>query len=210
MATIDFYWDIGSTNTYFALHLIRPIAEQHGADLVMHPFNLGFVFRHHNYALQEEPAAKLRNRRRDLMRWAEKHGLPFRMPDRFPIKTSRPLRGALAARQLGVETPYLNAIFARYWERNDDSITEALGMRAVAEEIGLEADQFVTLCDSPALRQALIDETQTALDRGVFGAPSFLIGEELFWGKDRMAFIDDELTKQGLRSKRGRSPGSRR
>ena len=208
LATIDFYWDIGSTNTYFALHLIRPIAEHHGAEVVMHPFNLGYVFRHHNYALQEEPAAKLRNRRRDLMRWAEKHGLPFRMPDRFPIKTSRPLRGALAARELGVETPYLDAIFARYWERNDASISEVEGMRAVAEEIGLDGAEFVALCDGPALRQALIDETQAALDRGVFGAPSFQIGDELFWGKDRMAFIDDELTRRNLGPMSGRSPGA--
>lgn len=197
MATIDFYWDIGSTNTYFAFHLIRPIAEKHGADIVMHPFNLGFVFRHHNYVLQDEPAAKLRNRGRDLTRWAEKHGLPFRVPDRFPIKTSRPLRGGLAARELGAETPYLDAIFARYWERNDPSITDVAGMEAVARDIGLDPAAFVALCDGPEIRQALIDETRAALDRGVFGAPSFCIGDELFWGKDRMEFIDDELARPG-------------
>lgn len=195
MATIDFYWDIGSTNTYFALHLIRPIAEKHGADLVMHPFNLGFVFRHHNYVLQDEPAAKLRNRGRDLARWADRYGLPFRVPDRFPIKTSRPLRGALAARKLGAETAYLDAIFARYWERNDPSIVEVGGMRSVASDIDLDPNAFVALCDGPETRQALIDETRAGLDRGVFGAPSFYIGEELFWGKDRMEFIDDELTR---------------
>ena len=197
MATIDFYWDIGSTNTYFAFHLIRPIAEKHGADIVMHPFNLGFVFRHHSYVLQDEPAAKLRNRGRDLARWAEKHGLPFRVPDRFPIKTSRPLRGGLAARELGAETPYLDAIFARYWERNDPSITEVAGMEAVARDIGLDPAAFVALCDGREIRQTLIDETRAALDRGVFGAPSFYIGDELFWGKDRMEFIDDELARLG-------------
>lgn len=197
MATIDFYWDIGSTNTYFALHLVRPIAAKHGATIVMRPFNLGFVFRHHNYVLQDEPAPKLRNRGRDLARWAEKYGLPFRVPDRFPIKTSRPLRGALAARELGAETPYVDAIFARYWERNDASITEVGGMRAVAAEIGLDPETFTALCDGARMRQALIDETQAALARGVFGAPSFHIGDELFWGKDRMEFIDDELTRLG-------------
>lgn len=197
MATIDFYWDIGSTNTYFALHLIRPIAAQHGATVVMRPFNLGFVFRHHNYVLQDEPAAKLGNRGRDLARWAERYGRPFRVPDRFPIKTSRPLRGALAARELGAETPYVDAIFARYWERNDASIAEVDGMRAVAAEIGLDPETFTALCDGPGMRQALIDETQAALARGVFGAPSFYIGDELFWGKDRMEFIDDELTRLG-------------
>ena len=195
MATIDFYWDIGSTNTYFALHLVRPITAKHGADIAMHPFNLGFVFRHHNYVLQDEPAAKLRNRGRDLTRWADRHGLPFRVPDRFPIKTSRPLRGALAARELGAETAYLDAIFARYWERNDPSIVEVEGMRSVASEIGLDPDAFAALCDGPEMRKALIDETRAGLDRGVFGAPSFYVGEELFWGKDRMEFIDDELAR---------------
>ena len=208
MATIDFYWDIGSTNTYFALHLLRPIAAQHDATIVMHPFNLGFVFRHHNYVLQDEPPAKLRNRGRDLRRWAEKHALPFRVPDRFPIKTSRPLRGALAARELGVETAYLDAIFRRYWEQNDASITAVAGMRAVAREIGLDPDEFVAVCDGPAIRQALIDATRAALDRGVFGAPSFYIGDELFWGKDRMEFIDDELTRLGRHPVQGRAPSS--
>jgi 2-hydroxychromene-2-carboxylate isomerase len=72
---IDFYWDIGSTNTYFALHLIRPIAARHGATIRYQPFNLGYVFRHHNYQLMEEPRAKLSNRRRDLNR-----GCPISSP----------------------------------------------------------------------------------------------------------------------------------
>ena len=87
------------------------------------------------------------------------------------------------------------ALIELCWERNDASISGMTGRRAVAEEIGLDAAQFAALCDSPALRQALIDETQAALDRGVFGAPSFYIGDELFWGKERMAFIDDELAR---------------
>ena len=208
LATIDFYWDIGSTNTYFALHLLRPIAAKHDATIVVHPFNLGFVFRHHNYVLQDEPAAKLSNRGRDLRRWAQKYALPFRVPDRFPIKTSRPLRGALAARELGVETAYVNAIFRRYWEQNDASITDVDGMQAVAREIGLDPDEFVAVCDGPAIRQALIDATRAALDRGVFGAPSFYIGDELFWGKDRMEFIDDELSRLGRHPVQGPAPAS--
>ena len=208
LATIDFYWDIGSTNTYFALHLLRPIAAKHDATIVMHPFNLGFVFRHHNYVLQDEPAAKLSNRGRDLRRWAQKYALPFRVPDRFPIKTSRPLRGALAARELGVETAYVDAIFRRYWEQNDASITDVDGMQAVAREIGLDPDEFVAVCDGLAIRQALIDATRAALDRGVFGAPSFYISDELFWGKDRMEFIDDELSRLGRHPVQGPAPAS--
>ena len=190
---IDFYWDIGSTNTYFALHLIRPIAARHGARLVMHPFNLGYVFRHHNYVLTEEPATKLRNRRRDLERWAEKYGLGFRMPDRFPIKTSHALRGAIVMRDWDLEGAYIDLIFRRYWEENDASVAEPEGLARMAEKLGVERDVFLEKIDSEAVREALIASTSGGLEKGIFGAPSFVIDGELYWGKDRMEFIEDAL-----------------
>ncbi|NKB57371.1 MAG: thioredoxin domain-containing protein [Alphaproteobacteria bacterium] len=192
---IDFYWDVGSTNTYFALKLIDPIVDAHGAELVMHPFNLGYVFRHHNYVLADEPAAKHTNRRRDLARWAEKYALKFRFPDTFPIKTSRALRGALAMRQWDKERPFIDEIFRRYWEANDASIADHAGLKDVASLLGVDPDAFEQACESEAVRQALIDATNDALARGVFGAPSFIVNGELFWGKDRMAFIEDELIR---------------
>jgi len=193
--TIELYWDAGSTNSYFAWHLIRPLAARRNAELVTHPFNLGYVFRHHNYVLMDEPAAKIANRKRDLARWAEKYRLPFRFPDLFPIKTSRILRGAIAARGWQREADYIDAIFRRYWERNDASIAEPAGLRAVAAELEIDADAFDAACDSEEVRQALIDSTDAGLSRGVFGTPSFVINGELFWGKDRMDFIEDELLR---------------
>lgn len=193
--TIEFFWDIGSTNTYFALHLLRPLAKVHGASVVMHPFNLGYVFRHHHYSLADEPAAKIAHRKRDLERWAAKYRLPFRFPDRFPIKTSRALRGALAARQWQLEDAYVDEIFRRYWERNDASIADYAGLRDVARTLGIDPDDFEARAESEPVRQALIDETDAALGRGVFGAPSFIVNGELFWGKDRMDFIADELAR---------------
>ena len=139
---IEFFWDIGSTNTYFALRLIRPLVARYGAELVMHPFNLGYVFRYHKYVLAEEPQAKLQNRGRDLRRWAEKYQLGFRMPDTFPIKTSRALRGALVARELDVETAYVDRLFTRYWEENDASISEYEGIARVANEIEVDPGRF--------------------------------------------------------------------
>ncbi|MDP6705307.1 MAG: 2-hydroxychromene-2-carboxylate isomerase [Alphaproteobacteria bacterium] len=190
---IDFYWDIGSTNTYFALHLIRPIAARHGARLVLHPFNLGYVFRHHNYALTQEPRAKIRNRIRDLERWTERYRLPFRMPDTFPIKTSRALRGAIAMRKWEKETAYIDEIFRRYWEQNDAAIADYAGLREVVAALGVDAAAFEAEAESEPVRQALIDSTQAGLARGVFGAPSFIVKGELYWGKDRMDFIEDAL-----------------
>ncbi len=192
---IDFYWDIGSTNTYFALHLIRPVAKRHNATLVLHPFNLGYVFRHHRYVLSEEPAIKLRHRRRDLERWAEKYRLPFRMPDRFPIKTSHALRGAIAMRDWDLEMAYVEEIFRCYWEQNDASVAEPEGLARIAEKLGVGAEAFLERIDSAPVREALISSTNLGLEKGIFGAPSFVIDGELYWGKDRMEFIEDALAR---------------
>jgi len=193
--TIEFYWDLGSTNSYFALHLIKPIAARHGARIVPHPFNLGYVFRHHNYVLMDEPSAKIANRIVDLGRWAKRYKLPFKMPTKFPIKTSPALRGALAMRRFGKEWAFMEAIFAAYWERDDASVAELAGLRPVAEALGVDAERFLALCDSAEVRQELIAETDGGLARGVFGAPSFVVGQEIFWGKDRMDFVDEELAR---------------
>jgi 2-hydroxychromene-2-carboxylate isomerase len=116
------------------------------------------------------------------------------LPDRFPIKTSRALRGAIVMRGLGLEAEYVRAIFRRYWEENDASIADAEGLEAVARELGVDAPAFLVACDSEPVRQALIDSTKRGLERGVFGAPSFIVDGELYWGKDRMDFIEDRLS----------------
>ena len=159
------------------------------------PFNLGYVFRHHNYVLMDEPKAKIANRIVDLQRWARRHKLPFKMPGKFPIKTSPALRGALAMRRFGKEWDYLEAIFAAYWERDDASVAEPDGLRPVVAALGVDPDRFAALADSPDIRHELIAETDAGLARGVFGAPTFVVGDEIFWGKDRMDFIDEELAR---------------
>lgn len=191
--TIDFYWDIGSTNTYFALKLIQPIATKYDAQINWHPFNLGYVFQANNYVLMEEPRAKLKNRRDDLMRWAKKYDLPFRMPDKFPIKTSRALRGAIAMRQWDKELAFMEAIFAAYWENNGGTIGDYDTLKPIAQSLGVDPQAFEAAAESDAVRQALITSTNNALDRGVFGVPSIAIGDELYWGKDRMEFVEDQL-----------------
>ncbi|MDJ0849593.1 MAG: 2-hydroxychromene-2-carboxylate isomerase [Myxococcota bacterium] len=192
---VDFYWDIGSTNSYFAFRLLPAVLERTGAMVVMHPFNLGYVFRLHNYALTDEPRAKMANRKRDLMRWAERYELPFRMPDGFPIKTSRALRGAIAMREWGLEAEYMDAIFSAYWERNDASIADYPGLRPLVETLGIDGAEFEARSESAACKQALIDSTNAGLERGVFGAPTFVVGNEIFWGKDRLDFVEYELTR---------------
>lgn len=193
--TIDFYWEVGSTNSYFALHLLRPVAARHGAAIRYLPINLGHVFRHHNYVLMDEPAAKIANRIRDLERWAERYDLPFRFPTRFPIKTSRALRGAIAMRNWDREVAFIDAIFAAYWERDDASIEDYAGLRGIARALGVDPDAFEAAAEGEACRAALVEATDGALARGVFGAPTMVIDGEIFWGKDRMDFVERALVR---------------
>ncbi|MFN3236934.1 MAG: 2-hydroxychromene-2-carboxylate isomerase [Pseudomonadales bacterium] len=190
---IDFYWDLGSTNTYFALKLIKPIASRYDAVVRWHPFNLGYVFKSNDYVLMKEPRDKLNNRLTDLQRWAKKYDLPFIRPDNFPIKTSRALRGALAMRDWNLEEPFMDAIFNSYWEDNNGEIGEYSELRKIAQSLGVDPDEFEAKSEGDLVREALIDSTNAARGRGVFGAPSMFIEDQLYWGKDRMEFVEDHL-----------------
>lgn len=193
---IEMYWDVGSTNTYFALKLIKPLLDRYDAELQLHPFNLGYVFRNNKYELMKESKAKLRNRKRDLMRWAEKYSLPFNIPRQFPIKSSRALRGSLVARRHGKEFEFVQKVMDRYWELGDATIAEYAGLRPIAEEIGIDPDAFEALAASEEIAAELASETDKGLERDVFGVPMIIVGRELFWGKDRMEFVEDELKRQ--------------
>ena len=190
---LDMYWDVGSTNTYFALKLIKPILVRNNVELVLHPFNLGYVFRNNNYELMKEPKAKLRNRKQDLMRWAKKYDLPFSIPREFPIKSSRVLRGSLVMRRFGLEVPFVEKIMDRYWEQGDATISEYAGIRSTVLELGVDPDEFEALSASEEIGAELAKSTDEGVERGVFGVPMIIIGDQLFWGKDRMEFVEDEL-----------------
>jgi len=192
---IEFYWDVGSTNTYFAIKLIKPILERNNAELVLHPFNLGYFFKSQNYELMKESKAKLRNRKQDLMRWAAKYNLPFSIPRQFPIKSSRVLRGSLVMRRFGLEMQFVEKILDRYWEQGDATISEYEGIRPTVIELGVDPVKFEELCESDEISEELAKSTNEGIDRDVFGVPMILVNDQMFWGKDRMEFVEDELKR---------------
>jgi len=192
---VELYWDFGSTNTYFAIKLIKPILARCNAKLVLHPYNLGYVFRANNYEVMQESKAKLRYRKRDLMRWAEKYGLPFQIPRQFPIKSSRVLRGSLAMRRKKLELPFVERVMDAYWEKGDASVAEYAGMRPIVASLGVDPDWFETTSTSDEISTELATSTDHGTARGVFGVPSIYVGDQLFWGKDRMEFVEEELCR---------------
>lgn len=192
---VELYWDIGSTNTYFAFKLLKPILARHDAELVLHPYNLGYVFRNNDYELMKEPKSKLRYRKRDLMRWAEKYKLPFQIPRQFPIKSSRVLRGSLAMRRKGLEAAFVEEALDAYWVRGDASIVDYPGLRPIVERLGVDPDWFEHTSASEEIGNELARSTDAAVERGVFGVPMMFVGDEMFWGKDRLDFMEEELAR---------------
>ena len=96
-------------------------------------------------------------------------------------------------REFNLETPFIEAIFCEYWENNNSGIQNYEGMAPIVKRLGIRAEEFEELCESDKIRQSLIDSTNEGIKRGVFGVPSIFVGDEMFWGKDRMEFVEDEL-----------------
>ena len=191
-AHIDFFFDYSSPYAYLASTQIEKIAQEANATLSWKPMLLGAVFRAvgtKNVPMLEMPEAKQRSVRLDMYRYAKYYSVSFNFPKQFPIKTTLPLRATLAAMQKGQDyRALIHSIYRSYWvEGQDISSPEVIAgcLRQTACDPALiQADK-----DSE-FKQALISRTNEALERGVFGAPTFVIdGEFLVWGQDRMPLL---------------------
>jgi len=194
--SVDFYFDFSSTNSYFAAFILPEICERNDARIDWLPIHLAAVFRGTGFDVMAMPPAKARYLWRDHQRYAEMTGLPFRKPSRFPVKTSAALRGVLAARRIAenADADFSQAVFRAYWERDED-ISDPIVLGSLAESVGLDRGAFLNSIDSAAIRDELAAITARAIERGVFGAPTFFVGTEMFWGKDRLDFVERELRR---------------
>lgn len=206
--TVDFYFDFSSTNSYFAAFLLPAVCARTGARVNWMPLHLGALFRTTGFDVMALPPPKARALWRDHQRYAQWTGLPFRRPSRFPIKTSLALRAALAAGRIGADgsaaqradtgsqaiADFSQGVFRAYWERDED-IADARVLRQVAVDTRLDADRIIGLASEQSVRDELAAIVQRAEQRGVFGAPIFVVGDELFWGKDRLDFVERWLRR---------------
>ena len=99
-------------------------------------------------------------------------------------------------REFKLEIPFIETIFCEYWENNNATIQNYEGMAPIVKRLGVNPQEFEKLCESDKIRQSLIDSTNDGMKRGVFGVPSIFVGSEMFWGKDRMEFVEDELMRR--------------
>jgi 2-hydroxychromene-2-carboxylate isomerase len=197
--TLEFLFDFASPNGYLAYHALSPILARTGAKLEVTPVLLGGLFKATGNQAPMLAFANIKGKldydRLEIRRYIAKHGLTkFRMNPHFPVNTLMLMRGLVAARMLGKGDAYLEMGLAGMWEEGlklDD--VEVLA-HCIASA-GLDAKRILEDAQTPQIKQTLADLTAHAAERGAFGVPTFFVGEEMFFGKERLPQIEDELLK---------------
>ncbi len=192
--TLEFHFDFASPTTYLAYTQVPRIAQETGATLVWYPMLLGGVFHATGNQSPVTVPAKGKYIFVDFERFAKRYGVPFKMNPYFPINTLLLMRGAIALQRQGEPRfkDYCNAMFKAIWVDSlnmNDPATAAETLRRA----GFDAPALVALASEQTIKDALKAATQEAVDRGVFGAPTFFVGDQMFWGQDRMDFVREAL-----------------
>ena len=196
----EFLFDFGSPNAYLSHLLIPGVEQRTGARFKYVPILLGGVFRLTNNKPPMETFAGVKNKlefqRIEMRRFLKRHNITaFKMNPFFPVNTLQLMRGAVAAEFEGVFAPYVDAMFRFMWaepRKMDDPEV----IRASLKEAGLDADLLLRRAQDDDVKQRLLANTQTAVERGVFGSPSFFVGDELFFGKDQLRDVEEEIAQQ--------------
>lgn len=192
MAKLEFFFDYGSAYSYLADTQVAAVAARAGAELVYRPMLLGGVFKATGNASPATLPSKGIYMLKDLHRWAARYGVPFAYNPHFPVNTLKLMRMAVAAQRLGVFPAYHAAVFRSMWaeERN---LGEPAQIEALLKQAGLDAAALFAESERDEVKQALKSATDEAVERGAFGAPAMFVGEEMFWGNDRLDFVEAAL-----------------
>jgi 2-hydroxychromene-2-carboxylate isomerase len=192
-----FYFDFGSPNAYLSHKVIPKIEARTGVKFSYVPVLLGGLFKLTGNRSPAEAFAGIKNKLAyeglETQRFVRKHGLTAYRPNpHFPVNTLKIMRGAVAAQRQGVFEPYVDAVYAAMWEQGlkmDDPEVIAAALTAA----GLDAAALMAGTEDPEVKQALMDNTNAAFEAGAFGSPSFLVGGELYFGKDRLRDVEEAI-----------------
>ena len=192
--TVEFFFDFGSPTTYLAHTQLPHLALDTGAKVVYRPMLLGGVFKATGNASPVTVPAKGRWMGADIARFATRYGVPFAHNPHFPINTLTLMRGAtgIQLRDPQALMRYVDAVFQAMWVQPRNMGDPAvLGEVLAAAGFGTEA--FMALVSDPEVKAQLVATTEEAVARGAFGAPTFFVGEQLFFGQDRLDFVRQAL-----------------
>jgi len=199
MGAVEFHFDFGSPNAYLA-HLVVPeIEKRTGAKFEYVPILLGGVFKLTNNRSPAESMRGIKNRLEyeelERQRFVRRHAITrFTFNPFFPVNTLLIMRGAVAAQLEGVFGRYVDEVFRHMWaepKKMDDPEV----VRAALEQSGMNAAALLARTQEPAVKDRLLKNTEASVARGAFGSPTFFVGSEIFFGKDRLRDVEEELAR---------------
>ena len=200
MKQVEFYYDFVSPYSYLAYGRVGRICEENGAELVLRSMLLGAVHKMVGLQAPIETKPKASYQGRDIRRWAEYYGLPLEFPAPFPFRTLKTMCAAMFLRERGELHAFTREAFALYWEEGGApeglEADEDAPVSTVARRIGVDPEEVLNGAESPEAKQDLKAATSEAVERGVFGAPAFFVGGEMFWGNDRLHFVEAALQSE--------------
>jgi len=190
--TVEFLFDFGSPASYLAYKRLPDLVARTGAQVDYVPMLLGGVFKATGNASPAEVPAKGRWMNADLARWAKRYGAPFNRNPFFPINTLHLMRGATGLIEDVRFMAYCDLVFDAMW-LEPKNLGDPAELAPVIRRAGVEPDDFRALVERDDVKARLKATTEAAVARGAFGAPTFFVGEEMFFGQDRMDFVEEAL-----------------
>jgi len=190
--TVEFFFDFGSPASYLAYKRLPQLVQRTGAHVQYSPMLLGAVFKATGNASPAAIPAKGRWTGVDFQRWAKRYQTEFNFNPHFPINTLHLMRGATGLIDDTRFLTYCDLVFDAMW-RAPKNLGDPAQLAAVVRRAGVEPDEFQAFSERLEVKAQLKRTTQEAIARGVFGAPSFFVGDEMFFGQDRMDFVEEAL-----------------
>ena len=191
--TVEFYFDVGSPTAYLAHKRLGQLSAQYELQVRYIPMLLGGVFKATGNASPVTIPAKGKYMlEQDLPRFAQRYGVPLNFNPHFPINTLNLMRGAIAAGRLGCLEAYVNLAFDAVWVQ-EKNMGDPVVLSQALSEAGLDAEGLVALSQDPEVKAELLANTEAAVARGVFGAPTLFMDGAMYFGQDRLDFIEAAL-----------------
>ena len=189
---LEFYFDVMSPAAYLAWTQLPALLDETGAEIVYRPIFLPGIFEGAKSSSPIESPAKGRWVLHDFKRHANKFEVPFKMNEFFPMSSVYAMRGI--QNYLGTDKmiPLADGFFKAIWVENQN-ITDQEVVTNIVVSAGIDPQEYVTKLNDPANKQALMDANTEAVERGVFGAPTFFVGKIMQWGQDRLDFVREDL-----------------
>ena len=189
---IEFHFDFGSPTAYLAYTQLKLIAERNETKIEYYPILLGGVFKATGNNPPAAVPAKGKYMMVDLQRYANKYRVPYERNPYFPVNTLALMRGAVSYQDDGDFIKYIEVMFRNMWiepkNLNDEEV-----LKKVLIENNFDVDDFIKRITDQNVKDKLISNTENAVNKGAFGAPTMFVGDQMFFGQDRVEFVEEYL-----------------